>query len=178
MFDTSSASISIGGVLPSPYLAALTEAVEGERVGPDYDDRFPDREAIAAYVREAAATGANLYFARNEVRGGHFEGLEGWLRNMGLSYFRRDDGCATYGATAEFWEAGMDAPLCWPCDGGDGMPLLRPETVRELMAAGTLGEQLAVMERAWNFGLGFALDGPPAGPQAASEICPSEAPGE
>jgi hypothetical protein len=61
------AAITIGGPVPADRLEELLDAIESERLGPDWEERFAGREDLLAYLADAPE-GATLY--AREVAGG------------------------------------------------------------------------------------------------------------
>jgi prevent-host-death family protein len=89
MADRVDATITIGGPAPRNRLEDLLDAIESERLGPDWEERFASREDLLAYLADAAE-GATFY--AREVAGGELDTLQALCVEIGLSYILTYDG--------------------------------------------------------------------------------------
>lgn len=100
------ATITIGGPVPADRLEDLLDAIESERLGRDWEERFQSRDDLLAYLRDGAE-GVTLY--GREVTGGEFDELQRFCVEVGLTYVLSYDG---YGS-----EWGPSRRICRPGDG-------------------------------------------------------------
>lgn len=109
MADCVDATITIGGPVPADRLQDLIDAIQCERIGPDWDERFRDQEDLLGFLKDGA-TGVTFY--GRQVPGGEFEDLQSFCVQVGLTYVLTYDG---YGCS---W--GPARRICRPGDSGDG----------------------------------------------------------
>ncbi|PZQ55947.1 MAG: hypothetical protein DI570_21655 [Phenylobacterium zucineum] len=138
-----SASIVIGGQAPAELVDALCEAIEDERLGPDWGDSFESRDALVAYLR-AGIDGVDLY--GTEVNGGEFETLQAFCAEHGLAYRLTYDGYGgEWGPATRLHHAdGTEETCSLDRDGGDAC-VCRDDLAR--LGVASLGELEAYLER-------------------------------
>jgi hypothetical protein len=157
MADRTSACIRIGGSIAACDLPQLIAAIIDEDVGDSYDSGFDDDAAIEDFIHRAVAEGTPLTLMANEVVGGEFADLENTCRTLSLAYSRGDDGHFTWTPTLVFWEPGMPEPREWTGSVDNHTPHLDHATIRTLVTAFGLGEELALMQRADEFKIPLCL---------------------
>ncbi|ODT83577.1 hypothetical protein [Phenylobacterium sp. SCN 70-31] len=113
-----SASIVIGGQAPAELVDALCQAIEDERLGPDWGDSFETRDELVAYLR-AGIDGVDLY--GTEVNAGEFETLQAFCVEHGLAYRLTYDGYGgEWGPATRLHHAdGTEETCSLDRDGGD-----------------------------------------------------------
>jgi hypothetical protein len=151
MSDRTSACIRIGGSIAPSDLPQLIAAIIGDGLADSYDDGLDDEADIEAFIRRAASDGIPLALMANEVAGGEFIALENTCRALSLTYSRGDDGHFTWTPSLVFWEPGMPEPREWTGSVDNHTPHLDHATIRTLVTAFGLGEELALMQRADEF---------------------------
>jgi hypothetical protein len=148
MSDRSAAEICIGGTLnDAAAIDRLIEAILSQNAGPEYGSRFQDAAEALDCIKEAIAESGPLRLFDNEAAGGSFWDLEPVLRELGLTYFRADDGHYAYSAEAVFWEPGYDEPRSWTGN-NEHVPCLTATEIRKLLSEETLTAELELIERA------------------------------
>ena len=137
-----SASIVIGGRAPAELVDALCEAIEDERLGPDWGDSFESRDALIAYLR-AGTDGVDLY--GTEVNGGEFETLQAFCVEHGLVYRLTYDGYGgEWGPATRLRHADGTETCSLDRDGGDAC-VCRDDLVR--LGFASIEEVQAYLER-------------------------------
>ena len=150
MSDRSAAEICIGGTLnDAAAIDRLIEAIISDNAGPEYDSRFTDEGEVLGYIKEAVAASEPLRLFDNQATGGSFWNIEAALRELGLAYFRADDGHYAYTAEAVFWEPGFDEPRSWTGN-NEHVPCLNATEIKKHLSEGTLDAELELIERAQN----------------------------
>ncbi len=148
MSDRSAAEICIGGTLnDAAAIDRLIEAIISDNAGPEYGSRFRAAAEVLDCIKEAVAASEALRLFDDQASGGAFWDLEKILRELGLTYFRADDGHYAYSAEAVFWEPGYDEPRSWTGN-DEHVPCLKATEIRELLSEGTLAAELDLMDRA------------------------------
>ena len=148
MSDRSAAEICIGGTLnDAAAIDRLIEAIMSDNAGPEYGSRFRDAAEVLDCIKEAVAASEPLRLFDDQASGGAFWDLEKVLRELGLTYFRADDGHYAYSAEAVFWEPGYDEPRSWTGN-NEHVPCLTATEIRKLLREETLTDELELIERA------------------------------
>jgi hypothetical protein len=138
-----SASIVIGGSAPANILDALCDAIDDERLGPDWGDNFGSRGELVAYL-SAGIDGVDLY--GTEVNSGEFETLQAFCAEHGLAYRLSYDGYGgEWGPATRLHHADGTEETC-SLDGDGGAACVSRDDLA-ILAFATLAEVQAYLER-------------------------------
>ena len=110
MANRVSASLKVGGVLPSSALAEFIELILEQNLGPDWDEYFDDEADLSVHLADGAE---GVTFYAHEVAGGEFEDLQAFCLRQGLTYV------LTYDGFGGEWAPGRR--IRRPEDRGEGM---------------------------------------------------------
>ncbi len=141
MADRVSASLKVGGVLPSSALPELIELIQQEGVGPDWGESFQTEGDLLAHLRNGAS-GVTFYAFR--VRNGEFEDLQDFCARHGLTYVLSFDGLGGGWAPGrrirrpqdrgQGLTCTLDGDRGAACLSADQIPALGLTTVQEILA--------------------------------------------
>lgn len=112
MADRVDATIQIGGTVPANRIEDLLDAIQAERLGPDWEERFCCREDLRR--RLGSAEGPILLYGR-EVASGEFDDLQALCVEIGLTYVLSYDGYgAEWSPARRIWRPGSagDGETC------------------------------------------------------------------
>jgi hypothetical protein len=136
MADRVSASIALGGDLPSSLLADLAAVIAGEGLSTEWDGEDFDLSQIPL--------DGPLELMAREVAWGSFDELESFCRDNGLAYARWSEACpGSWGANRSVF-TGEGEPASYAADDDDRLVIER-ETIEKL---GTFAAILAHFDAA------------------------------
>jgi hypothetical protein len=122
MVDRVSASIAIGGNLPSTHLTTFTALIVEEGLSLDWD--------CEPFVPSQCTSGSPLVLMAHEVALGQFDALENFCITQGLPFSRWSAGCRAWGAQRCIFTGEGDLRI-FPVDAEDDV-LIDRATVMEL----------------------------------------------
>lgn len=123
MADYMAAEIEIGGDLPKRKVKKFLAVLNNAGIAPDYGESctWTEDDLRASPLRAVDA----------EARWGHFQELEAWLQDHGLSYIRTTEGKWEWDGAVVWWMPGMDQAKSVTAD-QQGGPVLELCELRKL----------------------------------------------
>lgn len=124
MSERMAAEISIGGKIPAQLVDELCGAIDAAGVALEWGDGFfsPKTSQDLLKARTERDGALVLWLCDEQASWGRFDGLEGFLREHGIPFTRRNDGGAVYDGALVEYRPDSDT-ICLPTN-SDGEPVI------------------------------------------------------